>query len=120
MECVATKLVHCVKIWASVIPKMVPVFAFPGSLELYVKKFVLMVTMDTNAAPIVYVKMARTVVNLTDGVIVPQVISGPAVLRVVPMVIMGSTAIGPAFVTSHIFVTRHTAVYHKIDPKLPK
>lgn len=27
------------------------------------------------------------------------------------MVIMGSTAIGPAFVTSHIFVTRHTAVY---------
>lgn len=41
-----------------------------------------MVTMDTNAAPIVHVKMARTVVNLTDGVIVPQVISGPAVLRV--------------------------------------
>lgn len=38
MECVATRLVHCVKIWASVIPRMVPVFAFPGSLELYVKK----------------------------------------------------------------------------------
>lgn len=31
--------------------------------------------------------------------------------QVVPMVIMGSTAIGSAFVTSHIFVTRHTAVY---------
>lgn len=41
-----------------------------------------MVTMDTNAAPSVPVKMAPTVVNLTEDVIVPQVILEPAVLRV--------------------------------------
>lgn len=41
-----------------------------------------MVTMDTNAAPSVPVKMAPTVVNLTEDVIVPQVILEPAVPRV--------------------------------------
>lgn len=45
-------------------------------------QFVLTVTMDTNVVPSVPVKMAPTVVNLTEDVIAPQVILEPAVLRV--------------------------------------
>lgn len=93
MECVVTRHAHCVKTSVSVIPKMAPVFVPRDSLVLYVTKFVLTVTMDTNVAPSVPVKMAPTVVNLTEDVIAPQVILEPAVLRVVPRVITESTAI---------------------------
>lgn len=120
MDYVVKRHVHCVKTLVFVTPKMVPVFAHRDLSVLCVTNFVLMVTMDTNAAPSVPVKMAPTVVNLTEDVIVPQVILEPAVPRVVPRVIMGSTANGPVPVTSHSSVTRHSAVYIDPKPKLPK
>lgn len=118
MVCAVTRRVHCVKIWASVTPKMAPVFVLQGFLELYVTEFVPMVTMDTNAVPNVLVKMAPTVVNLMGAVIVRQVILEPAVLKLVPRVIMGSIVIKPAPVTSHNSVTHPTDV--SINQTLPK
>lgn len=93
MECVVTRHVHCVKTLASVTPKMAPVYVLRDSWVLCVTKFVLMVTMDTNAAPNVPVKMAPTVVNLMEVVIVPPVILEQAVLRVAPRVITVNIAI---------------------------
>lgn len=110
MECVVTRHAHCVKTSVSVIPKMAPVFVPRDSLVLCVTKFVLTVTMDTNVAPSVPVKMAPTVVNLTEDVIAPQVILEPAVLRVVPRVITESTAIRPVPVASHNSVIHPSAV----------